>query len=171
MKKNLLAIISFLIIILISFIIKNRNEYSIFDSQSDENIKIIENRKHFRAVDFDLNTGFKLMGDNEDFIVKTTDGYLFQKDIHEMKESLNLKSNDEFWWKPSYSDSKKDAYIVIYKMNGQYVKNLSLVKIVNCSDGGYVIDKVKEKNTKKEVTIDEIEKQLTNSYEKFLEGE
>lgn len=108
-----------------------------------------------------------MKGDNEDFIVKTTDGYLFQKDIHEMKESLNLKSNDEFWWKPSYSDSKKDDYILIYKMNGQYVKSFSLIKIANGSDGGYIIDKVEEKNTKKKVTIDEIEEQFKSSYEKF----
>lgn len=41
MKKNLLPIIFFIIVISIFFIIKNRNEDSIFGSQSDENIKII----------------------------------------------------------------------------------------------------------------------------------
>lgn len=163
-KKNL-----FLLFILAMFIITScRKTDSIFGEETELSVENFENNPHFAVVDFDLNTGFRLLGENEKYYIETTDGYLFLKSPHEFVKSLNLNSGDEFWWKPDV-DIPDNVYIEIYKGEEESVKSVLLIKICKDKDNSYKVEDIKEREVvKSNVSIEKIKSSEKDLYEEFF---
>lgn len=163
-KKNLL-----LMLIIVSLIITSCGKSdSVFGEETELSVDNFENNPHFAIVDFDLNTGFRLLGENEKYFVETKEGYVFLKSPHEFVKSLKLNSGDEFWWKPDV-DISDTVYIEIYKGEEKSVKSIALVKISKDKDGSYKVEDIKEREVlKSNVSIDEIQSREKNIYSKFF---
>ncbi|MFR9278817.1 MAG: hypothetical protein ACLVME_03990 [Ezakiella coagulans] len=163
-KKNLL-----LMLIIVSLIITSCGKSdSVFGKETELSVDNFENNPHFAVVDFDLNTGFRLLGENEKYFVETKEGYVFLKSPHEFVKSLKLNSGDEFWWKPDV-DISDTCYIEIYKGEEKSVKSIALVKISKDKDGSYKVEAIKEREVlKSNVSIDEIQSREKNIYSKFF---
>lgn len=79
MKKKYLL----LMLIVVSFIITScEKSDGIFGKETELSVDNFENNPHFAVVDFDLNTGFKLKGENEKYYIETKEGYVFLKNPH-----------------------------------------------------------------------------------------
>lgn len=165
MKKNNLL----LMLIIVSLIITSCGKSDgIFGEETELSVINFENNPHFAIVDFDLNTGFRLLGENEKYFVETKEGYVFLKSSHEFVKSLKLNSGDEFWWKPDF-DISDTVYIEIYKGEEESVKSIALVKISKDKDGSYKVEDIKEREVlKSNVSIDEIQSREKNIYSKFF---
>ncbi len=165
MKKNNLL----LMLIIVSLIITSCGKSDgIFGEETELSVINFENNPHFAIVDFDLNTGFRLLGENEKYFVETKEGYVFLKSPHEFVKSLKLNSGDEFWWKPDF-DISDTVYIEIYKGEEESVKSIALVKISKDKDGSYKVEDIKEREVlKSNVSIDEIQSREKNIYSKFF---
>ena len=165
MKKKYLL----LMIITVSLIITSCGKSDgIFGEETELSVINFENNPHFAIVDFDLNTGFRLLGENEKYFVETKEGYVFLKSPHEFVKSLKLNSGDEFWWKPDF-DISDTVYIEIYKGEEESVKSIALVKISKDKDGSYKVEDIKEREVlKSNVSIDEIQSREKNIYSKFF---
>lgn len=163
-KKHLL-----LMLIVVSFIITSCGKSdSVFGKETELSVDNFENNPHFAVVDFDLNTGFKLKGENEKYYIETKEGYVFLKSPHEFVKSLKLNSGDEFWWKPDV-DISDTVYIEIYKVEEDNVKSVLLVKIIKDKDNSYKVEEIKEREVlKSNVSIEEIKSNETDLYEKFF---
>ena len=165
MKKNNLL----LMLIVVSLIITSCGKSDIvFGKETELSVDNFENNPHFAIVDFDLNTGFRLLGEKEKYFVETKEGYVFLKSPHEFVKSLKLNSGDEFWWKPDV-DISDTCYIEIYKGEEDNVKSVLLVKIIKDKDNSYKVEDIKEREVlKSNVSIEEIKSNETDSYEKFF---
>lgn len=165
MKKiKLLIMLIFAVIIITAC----RKSDGIFGEETELSVDNFENNPHFAVVDFDLNTGFRLLGENEKYFVETKEGYVFLKSPHEFVKSLKLNSGDEFWWKPDV-DISDTVYIEIYKGEEKSVKSIALVKISKDKDGSYKVEDIKEREVlKSNVSIDEIQSREKNIYSKFF---
>lgn len=165
MKKNNLL----LMLIIVSLIITSCGKSDgIFGEETELSVINFENNPHFAIVDFDLNTGFRLLGENEKYFVETKEGYVFLKSPHELVKSLKLNSGDEFWWKPEV-DISDTCYIEIYKGEEKSVKSIALVKISKDKDGSYKVEDIKEREVlKSNVSLEEIKSNETDLYEKFF---
>ena len=140
----------------------------VFGKETELSVDNFENNPHFALVDFDLNTGFRLLGENEKYFVKTNEGYVFLKSPHEFVKSLKLNSGDEFWWKPDV-DMSDTVYIEIYKGEEKSVKSVSLVKIIKDEDNSYKVEDIKEREVlKPNVSIEEIKLNEKNLYGEFF---
>lgn len=163
-KKKLLIMLIFAVIIITAC----RKSDGIFGKETELSVDNFENNPHFAVVDFDLNTGFRLLGENEKYFVETKEGYVFLKSPHEFVKSLKLNSGDEFWWKPDV-DISDTVYIEIYKGEEKSVKSIALVKISKDKDGSYKVEDIKEREAlKSNVSIDEIQSREKNIYSKFF---
>lgn len=163
-KKKLLIMLIFAVIIITAC----RKSDGIFGKETELSVDNFENHRHFAIVDFDLNTGFRLLGENEKYFVETKEGYVFLKSPHEFVKSLKLNSGDEFWWKPEV-DISDTCYIEIYKGEEKSVKSIALVKISKDKDGSYKVEDIKEREVlKSNVSIDEIQSREKNIYSKFF---
>ncbi len=163
-KKKLLIMLIFAVIIITAC----RKSDDIFGKETELSVDNFENHRHFAIVDFDLNTGFRLLGENEKYFVETKEGYVFLKSPHEFVKSLKLNSGDEFWWKPEV-DISDTCYIEIYKGEEKSVKSIALVKISKDKDGSYKVEDIKEREVlKSNVSIEEIKSNETDLYEKFF---
>ena len=165
MKKNNLL----LMLIIVSLIITSCGKSDgIFGKETELSVDNFENNPHFAVVDFDLNTGFKLKGENEKYYIETKEGFVFLKSPHEFVKSLKLNSGDEFWWKPEV-DISDTCYIEIYKGEEKSVKSIALVKISKDKDGSYKVKDIKEREVlKSNVSIEEIKSNEKDLYEKFF---
>nr|WP_311445231.1 hypothetical protein [Ezakiella coagulans] len=163
-KKKLLIMLIFAVIIITAC----RKSDGIFGKETELSVDNFENHRHFAIVDFDLNTGFRLLGENEKYFVETKEGYVFLKSPHEFVKSLKLNSGDEFWWKPEV-DISDTCYIEIYKGEEKSVKSIALVKISKDKDGSYKVEDMKEREVlKSNVSIEEIKSNEKDLYEKFF---
>ena len=163
-KKKLLIMLIFAVIIITAC----RKSDGIFGNETELSVDNFENHRHFAIVDFDLHTGFRLLGENEKYFVETKEGYVFLKSPHEFVKSLKLNSGDEFWWKPEV-DISDTCYIEIYKGEEKSVKSIALVKISKDKDGSYKVEDIKEREVlKSNVSIDEIQSREKNIYSKFF---
>ena len=163
-KKKLLIMLIFAVIIITAC----RKSDGIFGEETELSVDNFENNPHFAVVDFDLNTGFRLLGENEKYFVETKEGYVFLKSPHEFVKSLKLNSGDEFWWKPDV-DISDTVYIEIYKGEEKSVKSIALVKISKDKDGSYKVEDIKEREVlKSNVSIEEIKSNEKDLYEKFF---
>lgn len=163
-KKKLLIMLIFAVIIITAC----RKSDGIFGKETELSVDNFENHRHFAIVDFDLNTGFRLLGENEKYFVETKEGYVFLKSPHEFVKSLKLNSGDEFWWKPEV-DISDTCYIEIYKVEEKSVKSIALVKISKDKDGSYKVEDMKEREVlKSNVSIEEIKSNEKDLYEKFF---
>ena len=141
---------------------------SVFGKETELSVDNFENNPHFAVVDFDLNTGFKLKGENEKYFVETKEGFVFLKSPHEFVKSFKLNSGDEFWWKPDV-DISDTVYIEIYKGEEESVKSVILVKIIKDEDNSYKVEDIKEREVlKSNVSIEEIKSSEKNLYEEFF---
>ena len=158
-----------LMLIVVSLIITSCGKSdSVFGKETELSVDNFENHRHFAGVDFDLNTGFKLKGENEKYYIETKEGFVFLKSPHEFVKSLKLNSGDEFWWKPDV-DISDTCYIEIYKGEEKSVKSIALVKISKDKDGSYKVEDIKEREVlKSNVSIDEIKSNETDLYSKFF---
>lgn len=163
-KKSLL-----LVLIIVSLIITSCGKSDgIFGEETELSVDNFENNPHFAIADFDLNTGFKLKGENEKYYIETKEGFVFLKSPHEYVKSLKLNSGDEFWWAPDV-DISDTVYIEIYKGEEESVKSVLLVKIIKDKDNSYKVEDMKEREVlKSNVSIEEIKSNETDSYEKFF---
>ena len=163
-KKKLLIMLIFAVIIITAC----RKSDGIFGKETELSVDNFENHRHFAIVDFDLNTGFRLLGENEKYFVKTNEGYVFLKSPHEFVKSLKLNSGDEFWWKPDF-DISDTVYIEIYKGEEESVKSVLLVKIIKDKDNSYKVEDMKEREVlKSNVSIEEIKSNEKDLYEEFF---
>ena len=145
-----------------------RKSDSVFGKETELSVENFENNPHFAVVDFDLNTGFRLLGENEKYYIETTDGYVFLKSPHEFVKSLKLNSGDEFWWKPDV-DIPSTVYIEIYKGEEESVKSVLLIKICKDKDNSYKVEDIKEREVvKPDVSIEKIKSSEKNFYEEFF---
>lgn len=158
-----------LMLIVVSLIITSCGKSdSVFGKETELSVDNFENNPHFAVVDFDLNTGFKLKGENEKYFVETNEGYVFLKSPHEFVKSLKLNSGDEFWWKPDV-DISDTVYIEIYKGEEESVKSVLLVKIIKDKDNSYKVEDMKEREVlKSNVSLEEIKSSEKNLYEEFF---
>lgn len=158
-----------LVLIIASLIITSCGKSdSVFGKETELSVDNFENNPHFAIADFDLNTGFKLKGENEKYYIETKEGFVFLKSPHEYVKSLKLNSGDEFWWAPDV-DISDTVYIEIYKGEEESVKSVLLVKIIKDKDNSYKVEDMKEREVlKSNVSIEEIKSNETDSYEKFF---
>ncbi len=158
-----------LMLIVVSLIITScEKSDSVFGKETELSVDNFENNPHFAVVDFDLNTGFRLLGENEKYFVETKEGYVFLKTPHEFVKSLKLNSGDEFWWKPDV-DISDACYIEIYKGEEESVKSVLLVKIIKDKDNSYKVEDMKERKVlKPNVSLEEIKSSEKNLYEEFF---
>ena len=158
-----------LMLIVVSLIITSCGKSdSVFGKETELSVDNFENNPHFVVVDFDLNTGFKLKGENEKYYIETKEGYVFLKSPHEFVKSLKLNSGDEFWWKPDV-DISDTCYIEIYKGEEESVKSVLLVKIIKDKDNSYKVEDMKEREVlKPNVSLEEIKSSEKNLYEEFF---
>ena len=158
-----------LVLIIASLIITSCGKSdSVFGKETELSVDNFENNPHFAIADFDLNTGFKLKGENEKYYIETKEGFVFLKSPHEFVKSLKLNSGDEFWWAPDV-DISDTVYIEIYKGEEESVKSVLLVKIIKDKDNSYKVEDMKEREVlKSNVSIEEIKSNETDSYEKFF---
>lgn len=158
-----------LMLIVVSFIITSCGKSdSVFGKETELSVDNFENNPHFAIVDFDLNTGFKLKGENEKYYIETKEGFVFLKSPHEFVKSLKLNSGDEFWWKPDV-DISDTVYIEIYKGEEESVKSVLLVKIIKDKGNSYKVEDMTEREVlKSNVSIEEIKSSEKNLYEEFF---
>lgn len=158
-----------LVLIIASLIITSCGKSdSVFGKETELSVDNFENNPHFAVVDFDLNTGFRLLDENEKYFVETNEGYVFLKSPHEFVKSLKLNSGDEFWWKPDV-DISDTCYIEIYKGEEESVKSVLLVKIIKDKDNSYKVEDMKEREVlKSNVSLEEIKSSEKNLYEEFF---
>lgn len=158
-----------LVLIIASLIITSCGKSdSVFGKETELSVDNFENNPHFAIADFDLNTGFKLKGENEKYYIETKEGFVFLKSPHEFVKSLKLNSGDEFWWAPDV-DISDTVYIEIYKGEEESVKSVLLVKIIKDKDNSYKVEDMKEREVlKSNVSIEEIKSSEKNLYEEFF---
>lgn len=163
-KKSLL-----LVLIIVSLIITSCGKSDgIFGKETELSVDNFENNPHFAIADFDLNTGFKLKGENEKYYIETKEGFVFLKSPHEYVKSLKLNSGDEFWWAPDV-DISDTVYIEIYKGEEESVKSVLLVKIIKDKDNSYKVEDMKEREVlKPNVTLEGIKSSEKDLYEEFF---
>ncbi len=158
-----------LVLIIASLIITSCGKSdSVFGKETELSVDNFENNPHFAIADFDLNTGFKLKGENEKYYIETKEGFVFLKSPHEFVKSLKLNSGDEFWWAPDV-DISDTVYIEIYKGEEESVKSVLLVKIIKDKDNSYKVEDMKEREVlKSNVSIEEIKSSEKDLYEEFF---
>lgn len=158
-----------LVLIIASLIITSCGKSdSVFGKETELSVDNFENNPHFAIADFDLNTGFKLKGENEKYYIETKEGFVFLKSPHEYVKSLKLNSGDEFWWAPDV-DISDTVYIEIYKGEEESVKSVLLVKIIKDKDNSYKVEDMKEREVlKSNVSIEEIKSSEKDLYEEFF---
>lgn len=158
-----------LVLIIASLIITSCGKSdSVFGKETELSVDNFENNPHFAIADFDLNTGFKLKGENEKYYIETKEGFVFLKSPHEFVKSLKLNSGDEFWWAPDV-DISDTVYIEIYKGEEESVKSVLLVKIIKDKDNSYKVEDMKEREVlKPNVSLEEIKSSEKNLYEEFF---